>query len=554
MPAPRSARLSLRRLWRHVHPDLFARWPEARATNQRAMQELQGLLQAVEVQQHAAQQRGAAAAAPPAVAELRFFVQDAADEGGEALREVSTTWRSPSRSAIVRAASQSPAELAGLWRRSAEGCMATLLERIDPTDAAALESAHGGREGEAAASSAPLFTADQIAAERRRRRERGGRSSEAADAEAAAAAAASEASAGGQLHDELLFFDGVDEDGRARATALVASLLHEVWPAGEPHSPILVLGGPAPPLWRYEQAAAAGFACVRLDALDADALRLSLDAARHTAGGHAASERRADAEAVLAAGERLRAALGCEGARTEGGSVLTAAAARRMCDALLRDARGLRAATDAPWGGLHLELRGLATDGGGERGGGAVELVDGHCGGCTLLVRGEAGAASALEFVRREWRSVRRCTERFELAEALRERLGCAAVECAGAPTALAAQGEAMRRLLAVLREEPVLLPAEGVATTAGLADVTIRIGGDDHAAVDHDYQRPSPPQRAGQPPQPRVELRLPSDFASTDALSLLVSIFARPPAWAPRAGARPRARRPRGERARVRL
>ena len=45
MPAPSSARLSLRRLWRHVHPDLFARWPEARATNQRAMQELQGLLQ-----------------------------------------------------------------------------------------------------------------------------------------------------------------------------------------------------------------------------------------------------------------------------------------------------------------------------------------------------------------------------------------------------------------------------------------------------------------------------------------------------------------------------
>ena len=40
-----SARLATQ-LWRRVHPDLFARWPEARAVNERSMQNLRALIDA----------------------------------------------------------------------------------------------------------------------------------------------------------------------------------------------------------------------------------------------------------------------------------------------------------------------------------------------------------------------------------------------------------------------------------------------------------------------------------------------------------------------------
>ena len=86
----------------------------------------------------------------------------------------------------------------------------------------------------------------------------------------------------------------------------------------------------------------------------------------------------------------------------------------------------------------------------------AVELTDAHCGGCVLVLRGSEGAASALPFARREWRTIRRCRERHSLAEQLRERLDCVAVHCVGGPHGLAAHSEALRRLLSLLRTQPV--------------------------------------------------------------------------------------------------
>ena len=57
-----------RRLWRHVHPDLFVRWPSAQSVNQRSMQDLNALLEA-------SGQR------PLEPQQLRFFVRGgAADE------------------------------------------------------------------------------------------------------------------------------------------------------------------------------------------------------------------------------------------------------------------------------------------------------------------------------------------------------------------------------------------------------------------------------------------------------------------------------------------
>jgi len=82
----------------------------------------------------------------------------------------------------------------------------------------------------------------------------------------------------------------------------------------------------------------------------------------------------------------------------------------------------------------------------------AHQIVDGRCGGCVLVIRGECGATGALGFVRREWLQLRRGQERFYLAEELRTRLGCAAVECLGAPLSTDDQCAA---LLALLHSTP---------------------------------------------------------------------------------------------------
>ena len=50
---------ALRRLWKHVHPDLFVRHPEAQAANERSMQSLRALLDAAEECQKALRSGGA---------------------------------------------------------------------------------------------------------------------------------------------------------------------------------------------------------------------------------------------------------------------------------------------------------------------------------------------------------------------------------------------------------------------------------------------------------------------------------------------------------------
>ena len=67
------------------------------------------------------------------------------------------------------------------------------------------------------------------------------------------------AATGGRLRPDLLFFYGVHgEEAQERARARVASLLFEMWPADEAHSPILVYssraaGGEGAPAAPYVQ-------------------------------------------------------------------------------------------------------------------------------------------------------------------------------------------------------------------------------------------------------------------------------------------------------------
>ena len=516
-----------RRLWRRVHPDLFARWPTAQSVNQRSMQELRALLEASGEQQASFR---SGAVPPPRIQlqELRFFVREE-----DVLREISTTWTPPP----LLVPSASPIAHANRWQRSTEGLVAALLRRIDgelPAELTAAEATTVAPETDddhGPTSHAGESVTRAAAAAAARRRSRAAESTPSGQPQRAM-------DGGGELRRDLLFFHAVPEEARPRAVAQLVSLIHQVLPAGVSHGPILLCGGPPPPAARQD-----GFACVSVDG-DAAALQRSLAEARRSAGAYAAADRRADGEAIIASGRRLRALLSCEGVRTEG--ALEPHVALSMYRSLLDHARSLRVALDVPWGGLHVRLEGSGDDGGaaGERAvaHGATasphEIIDGRCGGCVLVVRGEGGAAGALSFVRREWLQLRRGQERFSLAEELRTRLGCAAVECLGAPTSTAEQCAALRRLLGLLHSTPVLLPQED---GRGLADVVLTIGdepttggapfggvgGDTATSVRRHNLRShrgcNGSHRHGSSRHQRTELHVPSSFDAQAVLNLLV-------------------------------
>ena len=283
-----SSASSLRSLWRRVHPDLFVQHPEARTVNEASMQALNALLEAAD-DQRSALRGGAAQPKPPHPQQFRFFVHD--DAAVSALREVSVDWRPPS--SLLAAAQRSSAAHADLWQRSAETCVAALLQQVDPeAQDASASAAFVGSER----SDDPLYAGEHAGASSasERRRERG-EPSRHPSGEPSEAMPPQPPPGGGQLRSSLLFFHGVSDDAQAVAVERLAALVHAVVPAGVSHGPILLCGRPPP-----ASAAAQGFACVPLDA-DADALRRHLRLARASTGGVDALRRRAEAEAVLQA-------------------------------------------------------------------------------------------------------------------------------------------------------------------------------------------------------------------------------------------------------------
>jgi hypothetical protein len=567
---------ALRRLWKHVHPDLFVRHPEAQAANERSMQSLRALLDAAEECQKALRSGGAVPAVQPRAQRLSFYVhpreeeeEEEAEKGG-ALREISVAWRPPSP--LLTSAQRSSTASAELWRLSADGCVATLLSQISPEHAMPLEEdAPEASQGELEAAENLVHTA---AAAANRCRGATSQSSSPSDQKPPPPLPG-----GGTLQRKMLFFHAVAESERPAATEWLAALVHEVLPAGATHGPILVCGGPPPPT-----AVGRGFACVRLDA-NGEALRQSLWRARVSAGGAETALRRAEAAGMLGAARQLRIALGCEAVRTReaprsseklreaprrgiggagagtsgvgvsggGSSPVAAAAWLGMYEELLVHAAGLRSALDGPWTGLHLVLESPdddarddafeGDDGGGARAAtpAAVALGDASCGGGTLVVSGLAGASGALAFVRREWRVIGQCQRRYALSEALRERLGCAAVECHGAPAATDAQVDSLRGLLTLLRGVPRLLPQEEF-----LADVAISIGevgkGGLLAGAAGATGVAGTARRAGGSAR-HLELRLPSRFDANDAFVWLTQAAERRTAQ-PQHAARQRRRR----------
>ena len=579
-------------LWRRVHPDLFARWPAAQSANQVAMQELRALLETT---------GGSAVPQPqqPKAQDFRFFVQTGADADAgvcveanlPTLREISSTWRPPSS---LVASTLSAEAHARLWERSVETCVDRLLRQIDP-QLAPEPAGEGSRDRETtrrepsdADIEGDVVRAASAAAARRRRQ------SKAPPTEPPPVAPA-----GGELRREMLFYHDVPESQRPVVTARLAGLLHEVQPAGVPHGPILLYGSTPP-----AGTATAGFACVPID-VDAAVLRERLKAAARSPAGLDAAARRAEAQAVLIAGRRLRAALGCEavltggvpsadydtldsskgwasvGVGARGGSSLSPTEASPMLSVLLEDAPRLRATLDVDWGGLHVWLdvapeaedrshadeaqatwHGASAAGseavavGGRQTHAPIEIVDAHCGACALVVRGLEGASSALDFARQHWKALRSCQQRFHLAEELRERLDCAAIECLGTPSAAALQCAALRRLLHVLRRETILLPD---AALHPLAHVTISLVDDPTASPYgahgvHLAQPPAAPSRATRSASlkrspPHVHLCLPDDFNVDEALMLLTQLASAPTpgsSGSRRAG-RPDARQHRG-------
>ena len=512
-----TARLASK-LWRRVHPDLFARWPTARAANERSMQNLRALLDVAEDER--------AQARPPPPQQLRFYVVHD-EEAAEPLREIAALWRSPT------------SQQGDAWQRSADGVLAALLRQTDP--AAIGEGSAAGRSSAAEARNAAaddgMVRAAAAAAERRRR-------SAATSATPASSTSASEAHRrrGGALRTELIFFHGVDDSEHARATARLSDVVRDAIGADESHGPILVCGG-APPA----HAAAKGFACIGLDATS-DQLRASLDAVSVSVAGVDAATRRADGDEVVRTSRALSRTLGCEQVRLAGGveTVEAAETGRAMLD----DAFALRAALDAPWRGLFVDLLpmrpprahydginyaegGSATDGAADANANLspiIELVDAACGGGALRVRGVGGALAAVDHVRREWRVMRAVQERFYLATELRERLGCRAVHCFGAPARAEAQCAALRQLLRRLRERPVLLGD-------GLLHHALHLGcpADGAPAVDeieiseHAY-RQSASQLAAARGRGLPALRqvsVPDDFAPAELLEVLQDVAA---------------------------
>ena len=502
--ASRAVKSLAQRVFRRVHPDLFQRWPSAQAANQRAMQDLNQLLETAEEQR-------AARPAPPATSprELLFYVH--AEQEAEPPREVSARWWPPSGPA------SSASRRADQWDRSSENVLTALLRQIDPSfvadqPSAPMETPSRAAE-DAAASADPFVRAAAAAAERRRRGHDAGPSDE-----RGAPPPPHAALGGGELQPELLFFHELPgPEARSRATARLAGLMAELLGAGQAHGPLMVCGG-RPPAAAHSR----GFACVTPEC-SLEELRASLEAARRTSGGAASAARRADGRAALSDGAQLCAILRCEGVLW--GEELGAAAARPITASLRHHAGPLRAALDGPWRGVWIELRPAAAAG--PEALPPCELIDGADGGCTLLVRGEAGAAAAAGFLRGEWRAVRHAQERHALLGTLRDRVGCAAAHATGVADVAAAQVGSLRGLLRLLAGTPVLLPgaaAEGLASAAlrfGGAESSLSAGGAGQAS-----QAASQAAREAARLSARRGLRevsLPSDAEPAEALAVLL-------------------------------
>ena len=225
-----STKVSLQRVWRRVHPDLFQQHPHAQATNQRSMQELNAFLDAAS--------RGATISeSPPSQSNLQFFVRDE-DKEGE-LREVSLQWWSPSPTLPG---------YAGRWTRSADKCVATLLSLIERRDPTSMMSDSDGvvaprlprspyKPG--IPRSETLVRAAQATAERTNQptgageddKHFGTRSAHAAgEANAADEATRTEEDHSGRytLREELLFFFDVEEKDRQVAAERLRLLLPQV--------------------------------------------------------------------------------------------------------------------------------------------------------------------------------------------------------------------------------------------------------------------------------------------------------------------------------------
>ena len=335
---------------------------------------------------------------------------------------------------------------------------------------------------------------------------------------------------------------------RARATARLSDLVRDSIAADESHGPILLCGGAVPP-----SAVSNGFACIRLDA-SIDDLRDSLEMATFTAGGAAAAELRDNGADLISSTRKLQRVLRCEDVRLmdafhhhapRGGSGSGASAsgggggvlplgtseAMRMTKTLLLDGDGLRSALDVPWTGLFLDLlsSGRADSDAEDHG---LEFIDAPCGGGSLRVYGEEGASEALSYVRSSWRSMRMVQERYMLAAELRERLDCRAVHAFGASCHSTAVSEeqclSLRRLLRVLREQPVLL---GAVEDDLLSSFTLTIGeapekGSPMARELAEAERTTANYlanyRSNIPRAPPLTLSLPDAFEANEVLELL--------------------------------
>ena len=531
------------RLWRRVHPDLFARWPTAQAANETSMQNLRSILDAAEDHSSALRTGGVSRAPPPPAQEVQFFVVDD-DSATVPLRIVRTDWRSP----------RLPhAERPDAWLKSAEHCVSSLLYQIDnettsaPGDEEELVGHDGSRplegtEGAAPHSDAYIVQAARAAAARRRREQQEaappqGDPSRTRRQPRDEAESMGGGTGGGELQTELLFFYETPTAEREPASARLASLMRQVLPAGSSHGPLLVCGRLPPPAEAVER----GFACVPLNA-DAADLRAALESVRS-----AVAARRAQGDELLRASRRLGRTLGCEQLRWS--DALSAPEAAAMCRVLLPQAQGMRAALDAPWRGLFVDLEPAASSEGQEEGqeedqeeargqeassaegddGGEASsrahsrVVDAAGGGGSLQLLGEEGATMALRALRGPsglWRPLRQLQERHLLCEELRERLGCRAVVAHGAPEHTAAQCNALRELVRTLRSQPVLLGGRREAaygTSADgepLAEVTLVVGAELPPDGDSHLEREGVLE-------PGV-LRLPNHFEAAVAVQVL--------------------------------
>ena len=143
-----------------------------------------------------------------------------------------------------------------------------------------------------------------------------------------------------------------------------------------------------------------------------------------------------------------------------------------MCRVLLPQAPRLRAALDTAWRGIFVDLEPEAKKGDDEEeaveeeakscypeaSAASVAIVDASCGGGALHLRGRAGAAAAVDFVvARKWRAAPRSGAPF----AKRGAEGTSGLQRSrgvGRSAATQAQCDSLRRLVKLLRTQPVLL------------------------------------------------------------------------------------------------